>query len=374
MKKITLLALFTLSIISCNNLKDNEFLISGTANGIENGKKVFVEIQDENGVIAKDTGVIENGKFELKGSTDNIDLGFIRIENEKINLPIILEEGKIKINIVKDSLQKSTIEGTFNNDKFQKFNNESVAILEKVKKFEKENNPKMQKALAAKDTVTVNKIKKEYQNFQNDMNDYSKTFIKNNPDAFISVLLLENFLMREYIPATEIKSFYDKLDKKLVNTKSAQNIKKTLDLMLAVVVGKPAPKFSAKSPEGKLISLDESLGKVTIVDFWASWCAPCRKENPNVVALYNEYHSKGLNIIGVSLDQDAKKWKDAIAKDNLSWIHVSNLKYWDEPIGKQYGISSIPATFILDAKGNIVAKDLRGDALRAKVKELLDAK
>lgn len=374
MKKITLLALFTLSIISCNNLKDNEFLISGTANGIENGKKVFVEIQDENGVIAKDTGVIENGKFELKGSTDNIDLGFVRIENEKINLPIILEEGKIKINIVKDSLQKSTIEGTFNNDKFQKFNNESVAILEKVKKFEKENNPKMQKALTENDTVTVNKIKKEYKNFQNDMNDYSKTFIKNNPDAFISVLLLENFLMREYIPATEIKSFYDKLDKKLVNTKSAQNIKKTLDLMLAVVVGKPAPKFSAKSPEGKLISLDESLGKVTIVDFWASWCAPCRKENPNVVALYNEYHSKGLNIIGVSLDQDAKKWKDAIAKDNLSWIHVSNLKYWDEPIGKQYGISSIPATFILDAKGNIVAKDLRGDALRAKVKELLDAK
>ena len=374
MKKITLLALLTLSIISCNNLKDNEFLISGTANGIENGKKVFVEIQDENGVIAKDTGVIENGKFELKGSTDNIDLGFIRTANEKINLPIILEEGKIKINIVKDSLQKSTIEGTFNNDKFQKFNNESVAILEKVKKFEKENNPKMQKALAANDTVTVNKIKKEYKNFQNDMNDYSKTFIKNNPDAFISVLLLENFLMREYIPATEIKSFYDKLDKKLVNTKSAQNIKKTLDLMLAVVVGKPAPKFSAKSPEGKLISLDESLGKVTIVDFWASWCAPCRKENPNVVALYNEYHSKGLNIIGVSLDQDATKWKDAIAKDNLSWIHVSNLKYWDEPIGKQYGISSIPATFILDAKRNIVAKDLRGDALRAKVKELLDAK
>lgn len=374
MKKITLLALLTLSIISCNNLKDNEFLISGTANGIENGKKVFVEIQDENGVIAKDTGVIENGKFELKGSTDNIDLGFIRIENEKINLPIILEEGKIKINIVKDSLQKSTIEGTFNNDKFQKFNNESVAILEKVKKFEKENNPKMQKALTENDTVTVNKIKKEYKNFQNDMNDYSKTFIKNNPDAFISVLLLENFLMREYIPATEIKSFYDKLDKKLVNTKSAQNIKKTLDLMLAVVVGKPAPKFSAKSPEGKLISLDESLGKVTIVDFWASWCAPCRKENPNVVALYNEYHSKGLNIIGVSLDQDATKWKDAIAKDKLSWTHVSNLKYWDEPIGKQYGISSIPATFILDAKGNIVAKDLRGDALRAKVKELLDAK
>ena len=104
------------------------------------------------------------------------------------------------------------------------------------------------------------------------------------------------------------------------------------------------------------------------------WCGPCRAENPNVVALYNEFHPKGLNIIGVSLDKDAAKWKDAIAKDGLVWQHVSNLKYWDDPIAKQYNIQSIPATYILDAKGIIVAKDLRGDALRAKVQELLNAK
>jgi thiol-disulfide isomerase/thioredoxin len=117
--------------------------------------------------------------------------------------------------------------------------------------------------------------------------------------------------------------------------------------------------------------LKESLGKVTIVDFWASWCGPCRAENPNVVALYNELHSKGLNIIGVSLDKDAKKWKEAIAKDKLSWAQVSHLKYWDEPIAVQYEVQSIPATFILDASGKVVAKDLRGDALRAKILELL---
>ena len=114
--------------------------------------------------------------------------------------------------------------------------------------------------------------------------------------------------------------------------------------------------------------------KVTIIDFWASWCGPCRVENPNVVALYNEFHAQGLNIIGVSLDKDAAKWKEAIAKDKLTWAHVSNLKFWDEPIAKQYNVQSIPATFILDAKGNIVAKDLRGDALKAKVKELLGVK
>ena len=120
-----------------------------------------------------------------------------------------------------------------------------------------------------------------------------------------------------------------------------------------------------------MVSLKESLGKVTIVDFWASWCGPCRQENPNVVAIYNDLHAKGLNIIGVSLDKDASKWKEAIAKDKLTWTHVSNLKFWDEPIAKLYHVEAIPATFILDAAGNVVAKDLRGDALRAKIVELL---
>lgn len=120
-----------------------------------------------------------------------------------------------------------------------------------------------------------------------------------------------------------------------------------------------------------MISLKESLGKVTIVDFWASWCGPCRQENPNVVAIYKELHPKGLNIIGVSLDKDAAKWKEAIAKDKLTWAQVSNLKFWDEPIAAQYGVQAIPATFILDASGKIVAKDLRGDELRAKIIELL---
>lgn len=120
-----------------------------------------------------------------------------------------------------------------------------------------------------------------------------------------------------------------------------------------------------------MVSLKESLGKITIVDFWASWCGPCRAENPNVVAIYKEFHDKGLNIVGVSLDKDAAKWKEAIAKDNLTWTQVSHLKFWDEPIAAQYKVEAIPATFILDASGKVIAKDLKGDELRAKIKELL---
>ncbi len=120
-----------------------------------------------------------------------------------------------------------------------------------------------------------------------------------------------------------------------------------------------------------MVSLKESLGKVTIIDFWASWCGPCRVENPNMVSLYKQFHAKGLNIIGVSLDKDKAKWKEAIAKDQLIWTQVSNLKFWDEPIAKQYRVESIPATFILDAKGNIVAQGLLGAELQSKVLELL---
>ena len=364
-------------MVSCNNLKDNEFLITGTAKGIENGKKVFVEIQDENGFTSKDTGVVENGKFELKGITNEIDLGFIRIENEDISLPLILENGKITIDIKTDTVQNSIIGGTKNNEKFQTFNDDSKKIARKIGKFKELNINRIREAKKTKDTATINMIMKEYDSFQDEMNKVSIKFIKNNPDCYLSVLLLENFLMRDYIPIDEFKEYFSKIDKSLLNTKSAKNIKTalgTLEKKTEIETNKLAPNFSAPAPEGKTISLNESLGKVTIIDFWASWCGPCRAENPNVVALYNEFHAQGLNIIGVSLDKDASKWKEAIAKDGLTWPHVSNLKFWEDPIAKQYNVQSIPATFILDAKGNIVAKDLRGDALRAKVKELLGVK
>lgn len=113
------------------------------------------------------------------------------------------------------------------------------------------------------------------------------------------------------------------------------------------------------------------MGKVTLIDFWASWCQPCRKENPKVVALYKEFHTKGFNIISVSLDNDATDWKAAIAKDNLTWAQVSNLKEMDDPIVKRYGVSLIPTTFLLDTSGKVVGIDLPHDEMKAKIKELL---
>ena len=374
MKKIVFILTTALFAIACNNLANNEYLISGSANGIENGKKVFVEVQSETGATVLDTGVVENGKFELKGTITETDLGFVRIENEKFSVPFILENGNITMTIVVDSIQNNKIGGTKNNDKFQEFNEKSLVVVKKRNKFEKNNFARMEAAKKSRDTATINMIIKEHNSFQDEMNIISKTFIKENPDALLSVLLLENFLLRQYLTPEEVKTYFEGLNKEVSESKSGKKIKEILDSMNAVVIGNPAPNFSAPSPDGKTISLKESLGKVTIIDFWASWCGPCRVENPNVVALYNEFHPQGLNIIGVSLDKDATKWKDAIAKDGLVWSHVSNLKFWEDPIAKQYNVQSIPATFILDEKGNIVAKDLRGEELRAKVAALLGVK
>ncbi|ESU28485.1 putative lipoprotein/thioredoxin [Flavobacterium limnosediminis JC2902] len=371
-KKLLLLA--GLSILaSCNKIGDNEYLITGKAEGIENGKMAILQVQNEMGPVSKDTVKIENGKFEFKGEfTEGPEIGFIMVESINNGMvPFILENGEINITVDKDTIQKSKISGTNNNDKFQEYNDGSSVIYKKMIAFQKSNQQKFIDARKANDTAVMNSLTKQNMVFQKDMDKFSETFAEKNPTIFLSSLLLENFIGRQTLEADKIVKLYNALSSDIKKTKSGIRVSEFVNSQKAVNTGNTAPNFSAPNPEGKMVSLKESLGKVTIIDFWASWCGPCRAENPNVVALYNEFHAKGLNIIGVSLDKDADKWKDAIAKDKLAWTQVSNLKFWEDPIAKQYNVKSIPATFILDASGKIVGKDLKGAELKAKIAELL---
>nr|WP_294938149.1 TlpA disulfide reductase family protein [uncultured Flavobacterium sp.] len=372
MRKILLLA--GLSILaSCSKVSDDEYLITGTATGIENGKMAILQVQNEAGPISKDTVKVENGKFEFKGKyTEGPEISFIMIEGLQNGMvPFILENGEINITVDKDTIQKSKIGGTHNNDKFQKYNDDASVIYKKMVSFQKNNQKKFLDARKAGDTATMNSLRKENEVFQKSLDKQSIDFAEKNPDAFLSALLLENFIARQSLESDKIVKIYNTLASDIKKTKSGTRVGDYVKAQQAVNIGTVAPAFSAPNPEGKTVSLKESLGKVTIIDFWASWCGPCRAENPNVVALYNEFHAKGLNIIGVSLDNDAIKWKEAIAKDKLTWTQVSNIKYWQDPIAKLYNVKSIPATFILDASGKIVAKDLRGAELKAKIQELL---
>lgn len=386
MKKIILLLSAAVVLFSCSKVGKDEYIISGIANGIENGKTIILETQDANGMglIAVDTVKVENGKFEIKGKVTEPAFHTIQLEAANGKIPFILESGEITIEIDKDSIQKSKISGTYNNDEYVKFNEEIKVIQKKVMDFQKQNMQAMNTAQQTQDTAVINKLMKEYSKIQEEVGTVAKakytTYAETHPKSFISALIIQSMVSDPSMDVKKSESLYNGLDESLKNTKPGKAIKTRLAEIKNPAAGAPVPAaadakwrsdFSAPNPDGKVISLKENLGKVTIVDFWASWCGPCRKENPNVVALYKELHSKGLNIVGVSLDKDAAKWKEAIAKDKLTWPQVSHLKSWEEPIALQYKVESIPATFILDASGKVVAKDLRGEALRAKVMELL---
>ena len=384
MRKLVLFALVLVSIVSCSKVKKGEFLITGTAKGIENGKTVILQTQDEAGMmmVPVDTVKIKDGKFEFKGKIKEPTMYSLSFPDFQNGFPVIVENDEIKVEVKKDSINNSRISGTYNNDEFQKFNDDAKKIQKKMQDFQTKNMQAFNVAQQQKDTATVNKLIKQNNEIQKGLKDMMLKYPDTHPKSFISALIVLEMFRDPNFDAKKVRKLYNSFDESLKNTKTVKKIKDQLEVLekaknapkpkpVAANVGQIAPDFTAKTPEGMSVSLKQSLGKVTVIDFWASWCGPCRKENPSVLAMYNELHSKGLNIVGVSLDDDAAEWKKAIAKDKITWTQISNLKKWKDPIALQYQIEQIPTTYLLDKTGKIVAKDLRGDELKAKVMELL---
>ena len=379
MKKLLVLIIALSVLISCNKAGENEFVVTGTIKGIADGKSVILEVQDETGQLKPiDTVKVEKGKFTFKGNAKEPDMHLISIETVQGKIPFILENGDIEMIINKDSINITKVTGTYNNEELNSYKDKGAAIQKKMMKFQKDNTAIMQEAQQKQDTVAMNKLRKEYSKFQEEFATQSENYVNTHPKAFISALIIEGMFNQMTPDIAKITKYYNGLDKSVKDTKHGKKIKKNLDALSKPVatvapieIGTIAPDFSAPNPEGKVVSLKESKGKVTIIDFWASWCKPCRQENPNMVALYKEFHPKGLNIVSISLDEKAEEWKKAIANDKLTWTNISNLKDFEDPIAVQYAIKLIPSTIIIDASGKVIAKDLRGAELKAKIASLL---
>jgi len=369
MKRI-LLILLGITIISCTS-ENNTYQLNGDAIGFEDGTKIFVNtVIQANQTKVFDTITVTNGKFSATYPNDeNLKINFLQVENIKGNVLFFPENSDLKVTIFKDSIASSYVTGSRQNDSYKEY----YSTMNKYNLQRKENYVRFKQARRNQDTDLANKIQEENNDISNLEKGYKMVFVSENSNSLFSVLLLTEMLNRKEITASDAKIIANKFSPKVMATTSARDLHALIAAAKKADIGGEAPAFSAPTPDGKELALKDVLGKYTIIDFWASWCKPCRRENPNVVRVYNQYHDKGLNIISVSLDKAGQKdrWIKAIEDDKMDWHHVSNLKGWNDPIAQQYSVRSIPATFLLDENGVIIAKNLRGNALDAKIASLL---
>ncbi|WP_228236029.1 TlpA disulfide reductase family protein [Allomuricauda sp. M10] len=371
MKKIVAIVLGVLVLASCSSKSDG-YTVSGTISGEpENGLKIFLKTTDSlNQLIDIDTTTVENGVFTFTGAQSEPKLHYIFVDQVRGNVPVVLENGDIEVEFQKDSIAFAKIKGTEQNDMFMDFLTESRKLSERAMSMQND----MRMAAQKQDTATVTALREEFIEFQEEAKNFNVNYAKENPGALISVLIVGNLMGTKAIPLNEVREIFDNLTPEIKATEPGKKIQEQLDKMKSTEVGDVAPDFSAPTPNGDQLALSDVTGnsKLTLVDFWAAWCRPCRAENPNIVAVYNKYHDKGFNVIGVSLDTQADAWKGAIESDGLAWNHISNLQRFNDPIAQMYNINAIPAAFLLDEKGVIVARDLRGSALEEKVAEMLN--
>ncbi|MCX7547759.1 TlpA disulfide reductase family protein [Xanthomarina sp. F1114] len=373
-QKITTLFLVAFMFISCKNeAPQTGFIIEANIDKpLDNVKAKLFSIDGEKEVILDSTTVIDS-KLTLKGEVSSPDLYYLNIEGIPGFLPIIVENENMSMEIYKDSLQSSVVSGSRENDLLGLYHQDSQILKKKNSEYAQQ----FRDAQGQGDNDRMNEIQAEFKQLVDEANSRHLELIKERPDLVTSAAILGNILMSEGISKAEAQEIFNSFSDEVTNSKFGKAIDGNLS-KVTLEVGNMAPDFSAPSPEGNLVSLYDIKGKVTIIDFWAAWCGPCRKENPNVVKIYEKYKDKGLEIIGVSLDgspnqKDAKAaWLDAIEKDNLTWPQISNLAFFNDPIAKEYQIQAIPATFIIDSEGKIVAKNLRGAALDNKIAELLN--
>ncbi|SDE27415.1 Peroxiredoxin [Pricia antarctica] len=376
MKKIVLSISIIIAIVACNQ-KPKGFTINGNLRGeVENGTQVFLRAVGENNQpVDVDTAKVENGKFTFTGSAETPELNYVFIDKLPGYTAVILENGEIDFKAQKDSLGFAEIGGTAQNETFADYMDKSKELTLQAQSIQQD----MQQATVKKDTATAKSLQDEMMELQDKYKNFELDYIKSHPDALISALLIDRALGTGSVTAEEAQAMYEELSPEIKKTKVAVAIQERLEGQKQAeanakntTIGAIAPDFTAPTPDGKDLALNDALGKVTLVDFWAAWCKPCRAENPNVVSVYEKYHDKGLNILGVSLDRTAEAWKKAIEDDGLTWQHVSHVAYFNDPIAKLYNVDAIPAAFLLDENGVIVAKNLRGPALEAKVAELLN--
>ena len=376
-KRILFIACF---LYGCLAADAQDVHFSGTAKKKFDGDKIVIY----NGTGLHDSAEIKNGKFSFTVPFKEPSLYmFFSMAEMKAKggyspyAVMVTKPGTIRMKADVEDFAKTRVRGSAENDIYRKFSAKGRKAQQEImdqlyekygKDFVNNRNPDTSDAKykeLLKDYYQLSDANAKIQ--EEDL----KTFIKEHPETFSAIFLLSGYATRMDLP--EVESLYASLPDTYKDTRTGKSVASVIEARKITAIGKIAPDFTQADTSGNAVKLSDFRGKYVLVDFWASWCGPCRAENPNLLKTYAKFKDKNFTVLGVSLDQPGKKdaWLAAIHKDGLQWTQVSDLKFWDNDAAVLYGVKAIPSNFLLDPTGKIVAKDLRGEDLEKKLSELL---
>jgi peroxiredoxin len=364
MRNFIYLAVISAILYSCST--NSHYTVKGKIEGSDS-ITFYLQKREAGKTVTIDSAIPKKGHFVMKGkSVEYPQMVQLVAGTSAKRLSFFIENSEISINGRLDSLYNAEVKGSKSQEEYK-------SLLNKIKPLSEEYSiliNKYQSVSQSGNTSGIQAIQTQTDSLEAKMSRLQKDFIKKNPASYVVPTILVSLSYE--MEVDELDSFINGLDKKIADLPQIKVLKDRVLIMKTVAIGQKAPDFTMKDVNGNSVSLYSKLGsKLLLVDFWASWCEPCRQENPNVVKVYGEFHKKGFDVFSVSLDRSKEAWLKAIDNDKLTWTHVSDLSAWNSGAAKLYAVNSIPANFLLDETGKIIGKNLRGDVLYKKVSEVL---
>ncbi len=362
MRNLVILLVAFLIVTSC--MRSDKYMITGTVDGVDS-IMVYMKKRDAGKWVTMDSANLDAGKFAFSGTIASPEMYYITINEKNVRLPFFIENSDIEVTITIDSTLTTDIKGSATQDVYQEYITLTEPVDEEMSGIYKD----YRKAREANDEVGLARADSLYEVAEAQKTTLIKQFVKEHNASVVAPYLVIRNSYKFELP--ELEEISIELDTNLGGSPYYKRLIDRVDILKSVQIGQPAPDFTQNDTAGNPLALSSLKGKYLLVDFWASWCGPCRAENPNVVEAWKKYHKKGFDILGVSLDRNKGKWIEAIDKDDLTWNHVSDLKYWSNAAAKLYGVNSIPANVLIDPEGVIIARNLRGEDLQIKLEEIL---
>ncbi len=364
MKNVLLAVMAAVIVVSCSVNREPKYTLSGTLPGIDTGY-IYLEKTDVHPWVALDSARIENGKFSMTGKVGLPEMYALLYREKQIFVPVFVENSPIEVTIYPDSADRSLIKGSATQDLYNRYEAQTAEMEKKMEAVDRA----WKAAKDANDSAGMKLQDSLYTILNDQVKANIVSFAKANGKSVVApYLIIRNNWQFDLAGLKDVTAAFDT---SLNGSTYMKALRDRIAILEKVAIGQPAVQFTLNDSLGNPVPLSQFAGKVLLIDFWASWCKPCRAENPNVVKAYGMFNKKGFEVLGVSLDQKRERWSQAVKDDKLSWTQVSDLKGWGSSAGQAYGISSIPANFLLDKDQKIIATNLRGDELVKKLTGLL---